>query len=150
MKHRRTLASTPQRTAKATWTRIVALISREGSTDREQLEAARSVMEALIADECPAADPIVISGCGPRVVIYLTYNADALEMGDAVDELAWNPTQGDWSVSAPANEADVSWMNAALKSGAPRVSVRRMGEAVAGDDDKSAASALAIDWSVLG
>lgn len=149
MKHRRTLASTPQRTAKATWTRIVALISREGSTDREQLEAARSVMEALIADECPTDDPIVISGCEPRLVVYLTYNADALEMGDAIDELAWNPTQGDWSISAPANDADVAWMNAMLKSVAPRCSARKMGEAVAGDDDKSA-SALAIDWSVLG
>lgn len=150
MKHRRTLASTPQRTAKATWTRIVALISRECSTDRDQLEAARSVMEALIADECPAQDPIVISGSGPRLVIYLAYNAAALEVGDAVDELAWNPTQDDWSISVPANDADVAWMDAALKARAPRVRVRKLGEAVADVDGEISTSALAIDWSVLG
>ena len=51
MKHRRTIASTPQRTAKATWTRIIQLISAHDSIDVAQLEAARAVAEASIADE---------------------------------------------------------------------------------------------------
>lgn len=150
MKHRRTIASTPQRTAKATWARIIQLISAQDSVDTAQLEAARAVAEASIADECPTKDPIVVSGNGPRLVIYLVYDQDALEAGDAVDELTWNPTGGDWSISLPADERDVAWMCKALATCAPRFSVRKLGEPVSEDESNaSGVSALTIDWSAL-
>ncbi|MGH8430611.1 MAG: hypothetical protein ACREUF_09425 [Solimonas sp.] len=95
MKVRRDIASVPQRSAKATWDRIVALASGAGSTDVAQLHAASSVMEALIAEEHPAHAPIVIKGCGLRLVIYLKYDRDALEHGDAIEPLSWNATEGD-------------------------------------------------------
>lgn len=149
MKVSRIIASTPQRSAKDTWTRIIDLITGPGSKDIQQLEAARSVLEAVISEECPTDHPIVVWGAGPRLVIYLRYDGDAIELGDGVDALSWNPTDGNWKISAPAAAQDVTWMRAALGTG--RISVRALGEEV--DEDKSTtgtASALDIDWTVLG
>ncbi|WP_342316360.1 hypothetical protein [Lysobacter sp. FW306-1B-D06B] len=149
MKVSRIIASTPQRSAKDTWTRIIELITGAGSKDTQQLEAARSVLEAVIGEEYPTDHPIVVWGAGPRLVIYLRYDADAIERGHSVDALSWNPTDGDWRISAPAAAEDVAWMTAALGTG--RISVRKLGDEVG--DDKAAtgtAGALAIDWTVLG
>ncbi len=150
MKIRRIIASTPQRSAKATWSRIVTLITKTNSRDADQLEAARSVMEAIIAEECPANSPIIVSGSGPRLVIYLRYDADAIELGDDIESLTWNPTEGDWNISAPAFAEDVSWMNSALGSSAVRISIRNIDDDIGDEQAKSEASNLAINWGVLG
>ena len=45
MRIRRDIASVPVRSAKETWHAIVDLVTGEDSVDRQQLEAASSIME---------------------------------------------------------------------------------------------------------
>ena len=68
--------------------------------------------------------PIVVKGNGSRLVIYCLYNEAAMEAGKNIDRLRWNPTGGpEWRITAPAEAADVSWMNNTLRSRAPRIAV---------------------------
>lgn len=151
MKVRRDIASVPQRSAKATWERIIALISTDASNDVGQLRAASSVMEALIAEEHPAHVPILVKGCGPRLVIYLKYDRDALEHGDEVEPLSWNPTEGDWAITAPTAAEDVSWMNNVLSKRAPRISVHDVAqEPHEAREEVGSTAALKIDWGAVG
>ncbi len=149
----RDIASIPVRSAKETWSAIVALVTGDGSVDREQLAAAASVVESLIADEQPAIAPIGFKGCGPRVVIYCLYDEDAMEAGLAIDSLNANPTAGDWQMTAPCEEDDVHWMNNTLKQRAPRMTVHAAHEPPAdegADGSDEAAKVLEIDWGALG
>lgn len=152
MRIRRDIASIPARSAKETWTAIVELVTGDGSVDREQLDAASSVMESLIADEQPAIAPIVFKGCGPRVLIYCLYDEDAMEAGRAIDKVNSNPTAGDWRMTAPCEEDDVDWMNNTLKERAPRIAVHAAHEPPADEDAEEieqAAKVLEIDWGAL-
>ncbi len=150
MRMRRDIASIPVRSANETWNAIVALVTGDGSIDREQLDAAASVMESLIADEQPAIAPIVFKGCGPRVLIYCLYDEDAMEAGLAIDSLNANPTAGDWQMTAPCEEDDMHWMNNTLKQRAPRMTVHAAHEPPADEDADEAAKVLEIDWGALG
>lgn len=150
MKVRRDVASLPVRSASETWKAIIDLVTRSGCVDAEQLRAAASVMESLIVDGHPASVPIVIKGNGPRLVIYCLYGEDAMEAGKEINRLHWNPTGGDWSMTAPCDRDDVGWMTKTLQSRAPRISVHEVGEAPPSDahQDKasSESSELVIDW----
>ena len=152
MKIRRDVASIPLRSAGETWRAIVDLVTGDGSVDRAQLDAAASTMESLIADEMPAAVPIVLKGSGPRVVIYCLYNEDAMEAGTDIDPLSFNPTAGDWRMTAPCEDADVTWMNNSLTSRAPRITVHSVDETPAEDDDEAiaASKAFEINWGSVG
>ena len=151
MKIRRDIASIPVRSAKETWAAITELVTGEGSVDAQQLADAGSIMESLIADEQPAAVPIVIKGCGPRVVIYCLFDEDAMEAGLAIDGLSSNPTAGDWRMTAPCEDGDADWMNGTLKTRAPRLSVHHASEPPEDDDEQdSTAKALEIDWEAVG
>ena len=152
MRVRRDIASIPVRTAGETWCTVIDLITGADSVDRAQLEAAASVMETLIADEQPAAVPIVVKGNGPRLLVYCLYQEDAMETGTAVDALSWNPTAGDWRITAPAEDEDASWMNRTLQSRAPRITVHAADQAASEDDGKDAAAeaGFEINWEVLG
>lgn len=152
MKVRREIASVPVRSAGETWSAIVALISGADTPDAATLKAAASIMESLIADEHPATVPIVVKGNGDRLVIYCRYNEDAIELGTTIDKLTWNPTGGSgWKITAPTEAGDVTWMNDALKSRAPRISVHDVASPPADEEaTKAAADDLAIDWGVLG
>ena len=150
MRIRRDIASIPVRSANETWNAIVALVTGDGSVDREQLIAASSVVESLIADEQPAIAPIVFKGCGSRVLIYCLYDEDAMEAGLAIDSLNANPTAGDWQMTAPCEEGDVHWMNNTLKQRAPRMTVHAAHEPPADEDADEAAKVLEIDWGALG
>ena len=154
MKIRRDIASVPVRTAGETWQVIVDLVTGEGTVDASTLKAAASVMESLIVDEHPATCPIVVKGNGPRLVIYCLYNEAAMEAGNDVDKLTWNPTGGqDWRITAPSESADVDWMNNTLKTRAPRITIHDV--AAPPDDEESATDsnaqnqALTINWGVL-
>jgi hypothetical protein len=152
MRIRRDIASVPVRSAKETWRAIVDLVTGDGSTDRQQLDAATSIMESLIADELPAAVPIVFKGSGPRVLIYCLYNEDAMEAGTEIDSLNANPTAGDWRATAPAEDDDVAWMNNSLKARAPRIAVHAADEPPADDEPNDAeqtGKAFEIDWGAL-
>ena len=107
-------------------------------------------MESLIADECPAGVPIVVKGVGARLVIYCLFGEEALEAGADVDKLNWNPTAGNWAMTAPAEAGDVTWMNNALKVRASRIRIHDMDAALEDDEPASAAQAMKIDWGALG
>jgi hypothetical protein len=153
MKVRRDIASIPVRSAGETWQAILDLITRAGSVDVATLKAASSVMESLIADEHPATVPLVVKGHGARLVIYCLYNEAAMEAGKDIDGINWNPTGGaGWTMTAPAEAADVVWMNDALKTRAPRITVHDVAFPPAdeeGDSATTSAAALKIDWGVL-
>lgn len=150
MKIRRDIASVPVRSARETWDAIVELTTGDGTIDAEQLEAARSVMECVIADEWPESVPIVFKGGGPRLVVYCLYNEDAMDAGQDIDSLSENPTAGDWRVTAPCEEEDEDWMNSSLKERAPRVTVHAADEAPADEGaTKATANALEVDWSAV-
>lgn len=152
MKIRRDIASIPVRTAKETWRVIRELITGANSVDVNQLDEAASVMESVIADEHAAEVPIVIKGNGPRLVIYCLYNEVAVEEGDKVESLSWNPTGGDWGLTAPCEKDDVDWMNGVLDTRAPRIRLHDVDTPPTDEDAESktyAGSALQVDWSVL-
>jgi len=88
----------------------------------------------------------VFSGSGPRVLIYLRYNEDAMEGGLSVDSLPENPTAGDWHVTAPCDDDDVEWMNKSLKSRAARIRVHAPGDAQSDVEEESTVAAIVIDW----
>jgi hypothetical protein len=154
MRIRRDIASIPVRSAKETWRAVIDLVTGKGTLDQSQLEAASSIMESLIADETPAKCPIVFKGSGPRVLIYLLFNEDAMEAGAAIDGLNENPTAGDWRVTAPCEAEDVSWMNNSLKTRAPRISVHDVDhppeDEKRADGADQASKSFQIDWGALG
>ena len=152
MKIRRDVASIPARSAKETWRAIADLVTGEDSIDRQQLAAAASVMESLIADEQCAEVPIVFKGGNPRVLIYCLYDEDALDAGLGIDDLVANPTAFDWRVTAPCEADDVDWMNNTLNIRAPRIIVHAADVAPVEDGDEvqnEAGKAFDIDWKGL-
>ena len=150
MKIRRDVASIPARSAKETWGAITDLVTGSSTVDRAHLSAAASIMESLIADELLAETPIVFKGAGPRVVVYCLYNEEAMEAGLDVDPLTDNPTAGDWRATAPCEREDVAWMNDALETKAPRVSVHDVAEEPDDDDsDTGGSAAITFDWEAL-
>lgn len=151
MRVRRDIASVPARSAKETWRAVIDLVTGDGTVDRQQLDAAASIMESVIADELPARTPIVFKGAGPRVLIYCLYNEDAMEAGLDLDKLGQNPTAGDWRVTAPCEEDDTAWMNTSLKDRAPRIMVHDVDQPPEGDtkDAEQAGKAFEIDWGAL-
>jgi len=104
-------------------------------------------MATLIADECPSKRPFVFFSGSQRLVIYCKYGEDALEDDSAIDSLAFNPTAGEWSLSAPCLPEDLGWMSRSLESRAPRIHVRD-GE-ITDDDKATSISVVEIDWSAL-
>jgi hypothetical protein len=153
MKIRREIASIPVRSAGETWQAIIKLIAQSGSVDAETLQAASSVMESLIADEHPAAVPIVVKGHGPRLVLYCLYNEAAMEAGTEIDSINWDPTGGpDWQITAPGEAGDVAWMNNTLQTRAPRIIVHDVASPL--DDEEPEAkgandNVFAINWGAL-
>ena len=149
MKIRRDIASVPARSARETWDVIVNLVTGDETVDGGQFEAARSVMECLIADEQPANVPIVFKGGGPRVLIYCQYNEDAMDAGLEIESLNDIPTAGDWRMTAPCEREDKEWMNNSLKQRAPRVSVHAVDEVLVEEEEKAASGSLKVDWSAV-
>jgi hypothetical protein len=151
VKVRRDIASIPRRSAKETWDAVVDLITGPGSVDSATLTEAASIMQSLIADEHPRKVPIVVKGAGNRLVIYLVVGEEAMDADMSVDELNWNPTKGNWSITAPADADDVDWMNKTLKTRAPRISVHDVNTVPSGDDEdiSSETAGISINWGAL-
>ena len=151
MKVRRDIASIPRRSAKKTWDVIVDLITGQGSVDASKLRDAASIMESIITDEHPAKVPITVKGVGNRLVIYLSYGEDAMDADLGVDALTWNPTAGDWAMTAPSDATDVEWMNGTLKTRAPRITIHDVAAPPADEETDNAAKAgeLSFNWGAL-
>jgi hypothetical protein len=150
MKVKRTIASIPKRSAAETWRAIRELITGMGSVDADKLAAAASVMESLIADEHPASVPIVVKGVGSRLVIYCLYGEDAMEADLEVDKLTWNPTAGNWAMTAPTDADDVKWMSDTLAKRCPRITVHDVNVPSEQEEDSAAtAKSLTVNWGAI-
>lgn len=151
MKLRRDIAALPQRTGATAWSAVVDLITQAGSIDKAQLSAAATVMATLLAEEHYAKHPLTLKGDGHRLVIYFSYGADALTMGDAVASLDWNPTGQDWTLYVPCDEEDLAWVKDSLAKRAPRLRVHGLDETPADLAEETEttvkAAGFAIDWS---
>ena len=149
MKIRRDVASIPARSARETWQAIVDLVTGSDTVNREQLDAATSVLESLIVDELVCDVPMVFSGAGPRLVIYCLYGSRAVEATLGIDPLSFNPTGGDWRLTAPCERDDVQWMNASLKGKVPRVSVHEADQTPTSGEKAHSHHNFQVDWEAL-
>lgn len=152
MKVRRDIASIPLRSAAETWAEYKALITGSGSQDIEQLDAAASVMTSLITDEAFCLSPLTLTGVGSRLVAYLSYGQYALEAGESVDRLNWNPTAGDWRLYVPCPEEQFDWAKKTLASRAARVVVVRPEEEIReqGGNSTAKSATVEVNWEVVG
>lgn len=134
----RKFISIPERTATATWKAISDLLAPDiGSHAAGELASISGIASSLITRESMTS-PIIIYGSGPRVRIYCLYNDDATEGDDANESaLAFNATAGDWKMSLPCPEDDLSWVGNALSAKSSRISVRDMEASVEDDGDAS-------------
>jgi len=162
MRIRRDIASVPARSAADTWDAIVTLVTTKGSVDVNQLKTAGATIASLITDEFPAQSPFILEGSGPQLRIYCSYGFKAIEAGDRIDPLTFNPTEGNWTLHVPCDAVNLSWVQAALKA-TPRIKAFDVAEADRAEK-KEAANAtitntttttttnkdIVIDWTVKG
>ncbi len=134
----RRIVSTPVRGAAETWTVITNLLASAHGDGRRELERVAGVACSLISSEAPAADAIVVRSNGPRVRVYCLFGEDAISGDDkAESSLATYPTNGDWSMSLPCPEEDLAWVQTELALQSKRITARKLGEAVPGDEPAS-------------
>ncbi|MBX9825345.1 MAG: hypothetical protein K2Y27_10155 [Xanthobacteraceae bacterium] len=148
----RTIASTPKRDAGETWKFIVGLLTQGRSGPaRDELLSVSGVAASTIADQSSKTAPIVVTCSGPRTRIYCLYDDDAIEGSDAnEDQLGFDPLAGDWRVSLPCSEDDLSWVQAALKKHSTRITARSPQEEIAKDEAAQAAQGAALVFDPKG
>lgn len=150
MKIRRDIASIPERSASETWKAVIKLVGDNSSISQDELNDAASVMADVISEEHPDEHPIIFSGCGPQLRIYLDYAQDALERGLEIDDLNWSPTECDsWQVSVPTDSDDLSWVNSFFAKHAPRFKAydKKSGAPQKESQSSVKSSGIEIDWS---
>jgi hypothetical protein len=154
MKIRRDVSSIPQRSAAETWQRIIDLVTGPGSKDAQQLKDAASVMASIITDEHPASRAFMVEGVGPQLRIYCRFGMKAIEEGDDVDALTWNPTEGEWTMHVPCDAENIDWVKASLSRTSPRMKVFDVEETDRAEEqqDRAAKSTddLTVDWNFGG
>jgi hypothetical protein len=156
MRMRRDVSSIPHRSASETWEQITKLITGPKSLYANQLEAAAGVMASIITDEHPGAAAIMIEGVGPQLRIYCRYGMRAIEEGNRLDPLTWNPTAGDWTMHVPCDSENIEWVRKSLAKWSPRINVFDLEEADrAGREDQNNSSnrkvqEIAVDWNFGG
>jgi len=154
MKVRRDIASIPVRSATETWSAIIDLISDVTSIDKHQISNASSAMADVISEEFPHDHPIIFSGCGPQLRLYLDYATASMERGHDIDPINWNPTECEnWHAHVPTDAVDLGWMNKFFEDRAPRFSAYDKEKGLENDNNTSksnTADELEIDWSKVG
>src|SRR6266481_2333681 len=153
MRVRREVSSIPCRSASETWQQIVDLITGNGSVDVKQLHDASGVLASIITDEHPAQKPITVEGVGAQLRVYCTYGMKAVEEGEKVDSLTWNPTAGDWTMHVPCDDENLSWVKSALAKTSPRIRVYDVEEDHAEEGSITAGKrtdAVTVDWDLKG
>lgn len=151
MRVRRDISSVPSRTANDTWRKIVELTTGNDSVDAGQLNAVLGVMGSIIADEHPAKRPIILEGVGAQLRIYCTYGTDAIEAGNHVDALTWNPTAGDWTMHVPCDAENMDWVKKSLAKTSPRIKVFDVDEEERVENRGAFVpqpSGLIVDWNI--
>ena len=135
----RIIRATPHRASNEAWDVIVDLLAPNRGAARDELVRVSGIASSLIASEVSEEDPMVVWGAGPRVRIYCVFNEDAVTGDSAHEEqLPTSPTDGDWSMSLPCPEEDLTWVEGALAGKSTRITARRVGEAVRGDSSSKA------------
>jgi hypothetical protein len=148
----RTFASTPKRDAAGTWAAIVDLLTQGRSGPaRDELLAVSGVAASIIADQAPKDTPIVGTCDGPRTRIYCLYDDDAVEGSDANEEaLGFDPLSGDWQVSLPCLNDDLSWVQGALKKHSTRITAREPDTEVVKAEDAASTHGHALVFDAKG
>lgn len=141
----RTFRSSPHRDAAETWNAIVDILTSKRTSDaRMELLAIAGVAASIIADQAPVDAAIVITCDGPRTRIYCVYDDDALESSDANEEpLGFDPVKGDWHLSLPCHQDDLSWVQSELSKHSSRITARDL-ETPSVADKAKAASAVPL------
>ena len=122
---RRTIRSSPHRDAFATWAEISALLTQTNTDARQKLDDVAGIASSIIADKACASSPIVVKCDGPQTRVYCLYDDDAVDGSDAnEDVLAFDPLNGDWSISLPCDADDLDWVQSALKQKGERITAR--------------------------
>jgi hypothetical protein len=155
MRIRRDISSIPQRSASETWERITTLITGPKSLHVDQLDAAGGVMASIITDEHPGTAAIMIEGVGPQLRIYCRYGIKAIEEGNRLDPLTWNPTAGDWTMHVPCDSENIEWVRKSLSKSSPRIRVFDLEEMDRAERDAEDGSTrkvkeIAVDWNFGG
>lgn len=122
----RTFRSNPQRDSSQTWTAIVDLLTRgNNGANRTELLSVAGIAASVIAERGPKDSAIIVTSDGPRTRIYCLYDEDAVDGAHAnEDTLGFDPLKGDWHVSLPCPEADLAWVQSALKKHSARITAR--------------------------
>jgi len=142
----RRVASTPNRTASATWAKIASLLAPDAKGDaRQELMRVSGVASSSIASEATKTDPIVVYGGGPRVRVYCAFNDDAIT-GDGVSEdaLPRSPTGDGWRLSIPFPEEDMTWAKAELARLSSKVTARAAGAEVSEEAASTSQGATSV------
>ncbi len=149
----RRIRATPERGATDAWQVIIDLIAPKAGAARRELLSIDGIASSIISTESPKAAAMVVRGSGPRIRIYCLYDDEAISGDDASEAaLAECPTDGDWSMSLPADADDVAWVRDALAKKSKRVTVREKNEAVDDGEEppkKSAATEAAINMEAF-
>jgi hypothetical protein len=144
----RRIISVPERTATETWEVITRLLATDSASPAaRELGLVAGIACSLITREAMAS-PVVLHGSGPRVRIYCLYNEAAVEGDEASEsQLSFDATAGDWALSLPCPEEDLSWVQSALAGKSKRISARDMDSPVEDDanSEKAEVSASGVD-----
>ena len=132
----RRIAATPVRTSSDTWDAIADLLGTAGGDIATRLGQAADVASMLIAEEHTAADPIILSGCGPQVRVYTLHGMDAIDGSQLNEQALTIFASDDWQLSLPASGPDFGLASAAL-DGIPNIEVYDPSDT---DDSQLAAS----------
>ena len=111
----RTIRAVPYRGASEAWDLITDLLASAPGAARDELIRVGGIAASVIASEVPKNDPVVVWGTGPRLRIYCLFGEEAI-LGDDANEqkLAESPTDGNWYMSLPCREEDLTWITTAL------------------------------------
>ncbi len=145
----RRIRATPVRGASDAWQVIVNLIAPKAGDARSELLSVEGIAASIISTESPKEAAFVVRGKGPRVRIYCLYDDEAIAGDDANESaLAEAPTDGDWSMSLPADVDDVAWVRDALAKKTKRVTVREKSEAVKDDEEQQSKQSVASEAAI--
>jgi hypothetical protein len=142
----RIFRSSPYRSAAQTWSAIVELLTqgRTGAS-RDELLAVAGIASSVIADQAPKEAPIVVTCDGPRTRIYCVYDDAAINDAEANESaLGFDPLKGDWSVSLPCKEDDLSWVQGALKKHGDRITARDVATGFFSDNEAETTKSEAL------
>lgn len=139
---RRTICSSPKRDTLTSWSVIVDLLASTNTDARPELESVAGIASSIIAEKACENSPIIVSCEGPQTRIYCIYDDDAIDGSDAnEDSLGFDPLKGDWSISLPCTEDDLSWVQSALKAKSNRITARDMSEKKPTDENSTKSDA---------